>query len=122
MTDSTGATVNQYNPYNGLLTKVTYPDSKSIQYSYDVNGRRNQMIDPFGGNVYYAYDALSRVADVGTARVADVGTAYNDYEAEYTYYGNGLLLQIQRKMTFQARTRTTVFSSIRSRTGKLTIP
>ncbi|NBI30567.1 RHS repeat-associated core domain-containing protein [Chengkuizengella marina] len=89
MIDVTGTTSYNYDLYNGLLNKVTYPDGRSIQYFYDELGNRKQMIGPFDLNVYYNYNEKNRISSVGKT--------IQDAEAEYTYYSNGLLQKIEQK-------------------------
>lgn len=88
MTDNTGTTAYAYNPTNGQLNTITYPDGKSIQYSYDEQRNRNQMTGPFGDNIYYNYDSRNRLNKIGES--------LSDSDAEYTYYKNNLLYQIKQ--------------------------
>ncbi|HEY1378789.1 MAG TPA: RHS repeat-associated core domain-containing protein [Gemmataceae bacterium] len=60
--DATGATVLEYlDPLNpDRVTKVTYPDGRFLQYTYQ-NGRRTSMVDQDGFTTTYFYDAAGRL-------------------------------------------------------------
>lgn len=87
MTDRTGTTGYQYDPATEQLTRMTYPDGLTTEFTYDLNGNRTAMKGPFGNNVYYSYDTMNRMTSVGT--VKDVP------DAQYTYYQNGLFKSTQ---------------------------
>jgi RHS repeat-associated protein len=78
-----------YNPKSGLLEKIIYPDSKTIEYHYDEQGNRIAMKDPFGYNIIYQYDARNRLIGVGPT--------IGEYEAQYQYYKNSLLKTITQR-------------------------
>jgi RHS repeat-associated protein len=61
-TDSSGTVALEYkDPTNpDLLTKVTYPSGRFLQFTY-TNGRRTQMVDQGGFTVVYHYDAVGRL-------------------------------------------------------------
>jgi RHS repeat-associated protein len=61
-TDATGTTVLEYlDPQNpDLVTKITYPGGRSLQYTYE-NGRRTRMVDQSGFAVNYHYDPAGRL-------------------------------------------------------------
>lgn len=88
MVDGTGTTSYDYEASTGLLNQVTYPDNKTLQYFFDENGKRQQLTDPFDGNVYYDYDERNRLKNVGQTM--------EDADATYHYYKNGLLQQIEQ--------------------------
>ena len=89
MTDQTGTTAYAYDPANGALQSVTFPDGRVIRYDYDAAGNRTDMKDPFDQSTYYHYDALNRLDAVSSS----IDFA-NDYQAKYTYYKNSALKQI----------------------------
>ncbi|MCL6457003.1 MAG: hypothetical protein K6T85_03265, partial [Gorillibacterium sp.] len=82
MSDGTGTTRYAYDSVQGTLTQVTLPDTRSVQYGYDVMGKRTSMIDPFGYPTAYGYDVRDRLTGVGQA----VG----NWEESYSYKKNGL--------------------------------
>ncbi|PQP80799.1 type IV secretion protein Rhs [Paenibacillus sp. PCH8] len=82
MTDRMGTTGYQYDPATEQLTRLTYPDGLTTEFTYDLDGNRTEMKGPFGNTEYYTYDAMNRMTSVGT--VKDVP------DAQYTYYLNGL--------------------------------
>ncbi|WP_426448479.1 polymorphic toxin-type HINT domain-containing protein [Paenibacillus sp. S-38] len=93
MNDMTGTTSYAYDPSTGGLSKITYPDGRTIQYNYDVLGNLQDYKDPFDVNVYYSYDALNRMTSVGqTAGSTLTGSPY----AQYSYYANSQLKQIKQ--------------------------
>jgi YD repeat-containing protein len=101
MTDGTGTTIYDYGNFTGLLEKVTYPDSRTLQIFYNENGQRQQIIDPFGANLYYAYDKRNRLKSVGQTLSAA------DAEAEYTYYKMTFCIRLNRATVLHLRTLTT---------------
>jgi RHS repeat-associated protein len=60
--DATGTTRLEYlDPQNpNLVTKITYPNGRFLQYTYQ-NGRRTRMTDQDGFAVNYSYDAAGRL-------------------------------------------------------------
>jgi len=86
MTDVTGTTLYDYNSM-GQLSKVTYPDSKFLQYVYDANGNRTRMTGPFGQITNYTYDSADRLTIVKDP---------TNNEAAYKYKLNGLLAEIKQ--------------------------
>lgn len=90
MNDLTGLTKYKYDILNGKLSEVTYPDLRSIKYTYDGQGRREQMIDPFGNTIRYGYDTRNRLKWVGNSS--------NDFDASYVYKNNGLLSNSENKI------------------------
>lgn len=87
MTDRTGTTGYQYDPATEQLTKMTYPDGLTAEFTYDLNGNQTEMKGPFGNTVYYTYDAMDRMTSVGTEK--------NAPDAQYTHYLNGLFKSSQ---------------------------
>lgn len=65
VTDSTGTTRLEYldGQDPDLLTKITYPNGRFLQYTY-VNGRCTQLTDQGGFTVRYGYDSAGRLSDV----------------------------------------------------------
>lgn len=92
MTDATGLTKYEYDKYTGALSKLVYPDGRTIHYSYDLNNRRSQMKDPFGAVTYYAYDGMNRLTAVKST--PDENDAP---EAQYAYNASGLLSDVIQK-------------------------
>jgi RHS repeat-associated protein len=88
MTDSTGTTSYSYDPIQGVLSKVIYPDGRTLQYGYDAQGNLTNLNDPFGSNVYYSYDSRNRLKTVGPT--------LQDHDVTYSYFNNNLLRQIQQ--------------------------
>ena len=62
MTDWRGTTTYTYDSLN-CLTRVTEPDGKYIEYTYDLNGNRLTMRDHFAGSTIYTY---TDVGDLST--------------------------------------------------------
>jgi RHS repeat-associated protein len=62
-TDGDGTTTLEYtDPINpDLLTMVTYPSGRSLQFTYDTGGRRIRTVDQSGFTVNYAYDSAGRL-------------------------------------------------------------
>ncbi len=83
MTDRTGTTRYQYDPATEQLTKMTYPDGLTTEFTYDLNGNQTEMKGPFGNTVYTTYDVMNRMTSVGTTKDAP--------DARDNYYSNGLL-------------------------------
>ena len=60
MTDATGATVYVYDGVNRLV-KVTDPQNKVVEFTYDAAGNRNGIKYPNGQWVYYDFDQAERM-------------------------------------------------------------
>src|SRR5439155_17147496 len=43
-------------------TRITYPDGRFLQFTYDAAGRRTRSVDQDGFTVNYLYDGLGRLA------------------------------------------------------------
>ncbi len=76
--DVYGTTMLEYNSpvADDLLTKITYPTGRFVEYEYDSTGRRAQLLDQDGYQVNYSYDALGRLdrlADAEDATLASYG-------------------------------------------------
>ncbi|GKU75962.1 hypothetical protein [Paenibacillus sp. L3-i20] len=89
MTDITGSTLYEYKGSTGELLKTTYPDQKSINYTYNSLGLRDSMTDPFSYATTYTYDNRNRLTGVGASAT--------DQEVSYTYYTNNLMKNITLK-------------------------
>ncbi|MEW9700826.1 RHS repeat-associated core domain-containing protein [Paenibacillus sp. SI8] len=87
--DNTGTTSYEYEASTGLLNKITYPDSRTMQYQYDILGNLSNSTDPFSFTTVYGYDKLNRLSGVGVAQ--------NNWDASYTYKKNGLMDTITSK-------------------------
>ena len=48
------------------MTKVVYPDGRTVTYSYDPTGNRTQMVDSSGGITSYSYDAADELLSAGS--------------------------------------------------------
>ncbi|CAM3317572.1 type IV secretion protein Rhs [Paenibacillus taichungensis] len=86
MLDQTGTTTYQYDPATEQLTQISYPDGLSTAFTYDLNGNRTSMTNPFGITVFYGYDAMNRLTSVGTTP--------DRLDAQYSYYLNGLSKEV----------------------------
>jgi RHS repeat-associated protein len=84
--DAAGITTYQYESDTGYLSKVTYPDGRTIQHQYDSQGNRIQLTTPFGTEVYSQYTPNNQLEMVGIAK--DLGEKIIP-EAAYTYKKNG---------------------------------
>ncbi|WP_176835548.1 MULTISPECIES: RHS repeat protein [unclassified Paenibacillus] len=80
MQDGTGTTSYSYESGSGWLTEVKYPDQKRTTYTYDAQGNRTQMTDPFDQVTEYRYDARNRLEHVGSNPA--------QWDATYTYKTN----------------------------------
>ncbi|MEY9092560.1 polymorphic toxin-type HINT domain-containing protein [Paenibacillus sp. RC84] len=89
MTDNTGTTQYTYQPSTGQLSKVVYPDGKTLTYDYNALGLRSSLNDPFGQNTYYQYDSRNRLSSVSSSLA--------DEEAAYSYYRNDLIKQTKQR-------------------------
>jgi RHS repeat-associated protein len=71
------------------LTKVTFPDSKTVSYFYDKAGQRTRMIDPASNVLTYLYDARGALTRVQVGDTAH-GSYYYDDAGRRTrlLYGN----------------------------------
>ncbi|CAG7648207.1 hypothetical protein PAESOLCIP111_05552 [Paenibacillus solanacearum] len=83
--DATGSTQYLYNTI-GQLATVTFPDGKTMNYTYDLQGNRKQMTDPFHNVTVYDYDQKNRLSHLGPA--------LNDWDAGYSYKNNNLLSSV----------------------------
>ncbi|WP_405079956.1 RHS repeat-associated core domain-containing protein [Paenibacillus chitinolyticus] len=89
MTDNTGTTQYAYQPSTGQLSKVIYPDGKTLTYDYNALGLRSSLNDPSGQNTYYQYDSRNRLSSVSSSLA--------DEEAAYSYYRNDLIKQTRQR-------------------------
>jgi RHS repeat-associated protein len=69
----------------GNLTRVTSPNGRYIQFTYDPSNRITQATDNVGRTISYAYDSTGRLASVTDA---------NGGTTSYTYDSNNNLLTI----------------------------
>jgi YD repeat-containing protein len=58
--DATGTISMAYDAAN-RLTRITYPNGRSLQYSYNADSQRTQMVTQDGYTVNYSYDAVGRL-------------------------------------------------------------
>ncbi|MFE6796508.1 polymorphic toxin-type HINT domain-containing protein [Paenibacillus chitinolyticus] len=89
MTDNTGTTQYTYQPSTGQLSKVVYPDGKTLAYDYNALGLRSSLNDPSGQNTYYQYDSRNRLSSISSSLA--------DEEAAYSYYRNDLIKQTKQR-------------------------
>ena len=79
-TDATGLTLNF--EYNGLnhVTKVTYPDGKTVEYTYAGCCPRviDQVTDRAGRSTHYEYDALDRLIRMTDPAGGNTGYLYDE--------------------------------------------
>jgi len=63
VTDGSEITLYTYNPTvdGDRLKRITYPNGRYLDYTYDIYGRRIQMIDQDGFATKYEYDAAGRL-------------------------------------------------------------
>lgn len=85
MADQTGITRYDYDPVQGYLTRLQYPDGQELRLKYDANGNRTEASDPFGAKRFFKYDAMNQLTSMGTISGAE--------EFKYSYYANGLFNQ-----------------------------
>src|SRR5205809_6697966 len=48
-------------PYPGQRTKITYPDAKTVNYTYEQDGNMKKVTDWLGKETTYNYDAAGRL-------------------------------------------------------------
>lgn len=70
-----------YNTLSQLISKTT-PDAGTVEYKYDKNGNlrfvKDAVHDAAGQMVYYQYDELNRVVEIGVCNKAYFTQAYAD--------------------------------------------
>lgn len=66
VSDPTGIKRFQRDPA-GRITRITYPDDKTIGFVYNANGNRTAVTYPDGLTATYTYDSLNRFASVSFA-------------------------------------------------------
>ncbi|MFD2746098.1 hypothetical protein ACFSTH_07175, partial [Paenibacillus yanchengensis] len=80
MTDTTGTTSYQYDPYTGDLTSMTFADGKTMAYTYNKLGQRVKLKTPFDDEIGYSYTSVNQLQQL---------TWNSIVEADYKYYLNG---------------------------------
>ncbi|OYO51477.1 hypothetical protein CG709_19500, partial [Lachnotalea glycerini] len=104
MEDVTGTTSYEYDEA-GRIALVRTSDQKEIHYEYDSYANLSKLIYPDGKTVTYTYDALDRLT---------VLTDRNKKETHYTYDEAGNLIQIKRpnqtvtKLTYDVLNQVTL--------------
>ena len=78
VTDSKG-TISMVYDTADRLTGISYPSGRSLQYSYNANGQRTQMVTQDGSIVNYSYDSAGRLKSLTDAAKATIITY--DYDA-----------------------------------------
>ncbi|MCG8683715.1 MAG: hypothetical protein MI892_02500, partial [Desulfobacterales bacterium] len=95
----TDATVTQMTAYDynelGNITKITYPDSATIEYSYDLVGKVTQRIDQLGRKTEYIYDDMGYLVTKNYYVDSQPGTSVEVRE-EFTYNSHGRLLAAKK--------------------------
>jgi RHS repeat-associated protein len=92
----------EYNDSEGLLTKIHYPSSPTmdIQYNYDNYGRKTQMTDPTGVTTYNFGSCNGMIISVTTQY-----TGLTPKTISYNYYPDGS----RKSMTIPTATGTGMF-------------
>ena len=100
MTDAHGTTAYSYQPDNGFLSTLTYPDGTSIRYTYNTQSRTGYTVTSSSGeetNVTAALDRMSRVTELdvnngsGGAGLQSVGTTGSLDTMTFDYTPNSLI-------------------------------
>jgi RHS repeat-associated protein len=60
VTDATGLMTLQYDVAN-QLTKISYPNGRSLTYTYNADGQRTKLVSQDGYTVNYSYDVVGRL-------------------------------------------------------------
>jgi len=89
------ATGYEYNKL-GLITKITYPDDETIEYSYDPNGHVLDRTDQRGWVTEYEYDKLGHMLEK-YCTVDNITT-----ECSFTYDGLGRMLTAEKEIDSNA--------------------
>ncbi|WP_198524665.1 RHS repeat-associated core domain-containing protein [Paenibacillus phocaensis] len=106
MTDATGSTTYSYDPADGSLTYIRYPDGTRIDYSYNKQMRTGYTLTDATGKAAgasYTLDKMNRVSTLGVVRneagirksaLAAAPTALSEIDRiTFDYKANGLLEQ-----------------------------
>ncbi|MHB9070608.1 MAG: RHS repeat-associated core domain-containing protein [Sedimentisphaerales bacterium] len=75
---------------NNQVTKITYPDSNSIEYFYNLLGKVDEEIQRDGSHFYYGYDKLGNETFESDDPNGDADTA--DFLVEFDYDGANRLI------------------------------
>ena len=106
MTDATGSTTYNYDPTDGSLTFIRYPDGTRIDYTYNKQIRTGYTLTDATGKAAgasYTLDKMNRVSTLGVVRnaagtrmsaLATAPTALSEIDRiAFDYKANGLLEQ-----------------------------
>ncbi|GEM_PF-2305926 len=113
VTDKNGVIAYEFDALN-RMTKVTYPDGKSVAYAYDANSNRAKLTYPDSSYITYDYDRLNRLAAIKDESANLVASyAYdvlsrrqqlsyaNGTQTVYTYDSANRLIQLANRKTGQ---------------------
>jgi RHS repeat-associated protein len=64
------------------LTKITYPDTTTVQFGYDYRGRRTSVTDQNSKVTQYAYDDADHLISVTDAQTPTAGVTQYAYDGE----------------------------------------
>lgn len=95
MTDSTGATTYQYDPANGSLMTIGYPDGTDIDYMYNKQIRTGYRLTDAEGQATgasYTIDAMNRVSTLTVVK----GTAANSAKTSSVTAATGSLATLDQ--------------------------
>jgi len=90
VTDSNNKAVQYSYNSNGLLTTLTYPDGKKVEYTYDNLGRLIKIKDWLNGEITYSYDSVGNL--ISTTYPNGIETIYN-YDSANRLIGLGHVKQ-----------------------------
>ncbi|MBI5674452.1 MAG: hypothetical protein HZC48_01325 [Nitrospirae bacterium] len=139
ITDRKGqvTTFNEYDSRN-RIKKITYQDGSYVQYTYDTVGRIDYINDSISGFIDYTYNDFGCTTCSGIGRdrisqeVTPLGTIDYTYDklgrrqtmtvagepdVTYTYYDNGRLKDVIRKIGTKSRTYTLAYDNGGRRTS-----
>jgi RHS repeat-associated protein len=83
--DNTGGEGEDVAEYPGQRTKITYPDSKAVVYTFEPDGRMATVTDWLDNTTTYSYDDSGRL---------EVAAQPNDVTTSYTYDAAGRLVEL----------------------------
>jgi RHS repeat-associated protein len=87
-TNASGTISLDYDPANHL-TKITYPNGKSLTYAYNAGGQRISMVDQSGFTTNYSYTAAGQLAGTTNALGNPLATYTYDLAGNLTKEVNG---------------------------------
>lgn len=102
MSDETGLTKYSYDPKNGSLHSINYPDGTVINYSYDKQMRNGYTLTDSKGKstgAKYTFDSLNRISELNIVKANSSQKAMlmtqsnSSSQIKFNYQANGLLKQ-----------------------------